>query len=606
MNPASLLSLFSVACLTTALAILIWRRANVGISMSVYLPLLSALVLFDFIASSNFLEQSGLTNVFDPLEDVAEIVFAFLFLLFVNNWRKDRSEARFRDLFKLAPLPLAEAGLDGRIKEVNDLLAEKLRQYFKANLVDIQTVEDWWTLAYPTPEEQKTAKSTWREKVSLALQGDGEIEPQEREITCSDGSKRSVIVSGRIAGHNLLISFFDITARKRVEDEKEILRERMLQSQKLEAIGTLAGGVAHDFNNMLGAIIGHSELMLDGLDPQHEHYEDLCQVLDAARRSTGLTRQLLAFARRQETEASVFDANQAIEDTVKMMRRLIGENIELCWLPGEGPLRVRLDPSQFDQILTNLCVNARDAIADIGKLTVKTKRVTLDEDGASSFPAAVPGDYVLISFSDSGCGMEKETMEHIFEPFYTTKGLGDGTGLGLATVYGIVRQNQGMIEVHSEPGLGTTFNIYLAMHPEEIEKTKKASEGGSRGRGETVLVVEDNPLVLEMSVKMLDRLGYSVLSARTPSQAIELAEDESNQIQLLLTDVVMPEMNGRDLADRVARVRPDLKTLFMSGYAAKIVDLDRGLESGRSFIKKPFSLQSLSSKVREILDTGPE
>ena len=591
-------------CLSVATGVLVWRKSRVALSSSTYLPLLSALVLYDFIVLSNFLEQSSLTNMFDPLEDVAEVVFTFLFLLFVNNWRKDRAEARFRDLFKLAPLPLAEASLDGRIQDVNELLAEKLQEFFGTTIEELQTIENWWSMAYPDQSERDAAKSTWRQSVKKALEKDGVIEAQEREVTCKDGSKRWMIIGGRVVGHNLLISFFDITARKRMEDEKETLRQRMMQSQKLEAIGTLAGGVAHDFNNMLGAIIGYSEMMLHDLEPNHEHYEDLHQILDAGRRSTGLTRQLLAFARKQETVATVFDANRAIEDTVKMMQRLIGENIELSWLPGEGPLRVKLDQSQFDQILTNLCVNARDAITDVGKVTVETRRVNIGEDYISTHPEGIPGEYVLISFSDSGCGMDNETLEHIFEPFYTTKGVGQGTGLGLATVYGVVKQNQGMIDVYSEPGLGTTFNIYLALlTEEETDGGGVGTKEQPRGRGETTLIVEDNPSVLEMSVKMLGQLGYSVLSAATPRQALEVAEDESREIHLLMTDVVMPEMNGRDLAERLTEKRPGLKVLFMSGYAANILDLEKDLKSGQGFIKKPFSLRGLAFKLRESLDS---
>ena len=605
MNPTSLLCLFSAVCQTLAIGLLLRRKSTVPVSQSTYFPLLSALLLYDFIVISNFLEQSGYTAFFDPLEDVAEVVFAFLFLLFVNNWRKDRSEARFRDLFKLAPLPLAEMGLDGRIKEVNDLLAERLQAYFGTTTEEIQTVENWWSLAYPDKGQQTFSRSTWRRLVNHALETDGVIAPQEREVTCADGSKRWIIIGGRVVGHNVLISFFDITDRKRMEDEREIFRDRMLQSQKLEAIGTLAGGVAHDFNNMLGAIIGYSEMMLHDLKPEHEHYEDLHQILDAAKRSTGLTRQLLAFARKQESVATVFDVNQAIEDTLKMMQRLIGENVELSWMPGEGPLRVCLDPSQFDQILTNLCVNARDAIPDVGKITVETRQVSIGDDYLNSHPAGVPGEYALISFSDSGCGMDQETLGHIFEPFYTTKEVGHGTGLGLATVYGVIQQNRGMIDVYSEPGLGTTFNIYLPLlSEEETEAVAVAPKEEPRGRGESILIVEDNPSVLEMSVKMLGRLGYTVLKAATPSQALEVVEDENQEIDLLITDVVMPEMNGRDLAERVSRLRPGISVLFMSGYAANIVRLEKDLEIGRGFIKKPFSLRGLATKLREVLDSN--
>jgi len=394
----------------------------------------------------------------------------------------------------------------------------------------------------------------------------------------------------------------DITERKRAEAEREKLQGQLLQSQKLEAIGILAGGVAHDFNNMLGAITGYAELTLNKMGPTDPFRKNLEKILDAGRRSANLTRQLLAFARKQTIEPILLDLNEAVGAILKMIRRLIGENVELTWLPGADPCTVKMDPSQLDQILINLCVNARDAMGEVGRVTIETAIVSLDEACREAHSYFVPGEYVLLAVSDDGCGMDRETLDHIFEPFFTTKGLGRGTGMGLATVYGIVKQNQGFINVYSEPGKGTTFRIYIPQHAGGVMETKAAvPEDIPLSRGESILIVEDDPTLLEMSTMLLQQLGYTVIPAATPNDAIRIAQQTHPEIHLLITDVIMPEMNGRDLADRLLAIRPKMKLLFMSGYTANVIAHQGVLDKGVNFIQKPFSVKDIAARVREVL-----
>jgi CheY-like chemotaxis protein len=323
----------------------------------------------------------------------------------------------------------------------------------------------------------------------------------------------------------------------------------------------------------------------------------------AAQRSADLTRQLLAFARRQTVAPRVLALNETVADMLKMLRRLIGEDIDLAWMPGEGLWPVKIDPAQIDQILVNLCVNARDAISGVGKVTIETENVTFDEAYCANHAGFILGAYLLLGVSDDGCGMDKETLGRIFEPFFTTKGFGEGTGLGLATVYGIVKQNAGFINVYSEPGKGTSFRIYLPrFEGETAEPQTTRTKETAKGHGETVLLVEDEPAILKMGRAMLERLGYTVLTAGTPNEALRLAEAHPGEIHLLITDVVMPEMNGRDLAVRIRANRPGLRRLFMSGYTANVIAHQGVLDKGVQFIQKPFSIEKLAAKVREAME----
>ena len=374
------------------------------------------------------------------------------------------------------------------------------------------------------------------------------------------------------------------------------------QAQKMEAVGLLAGGVAHDYNNMLTVILGYAELALIKVAPADPLHADLEAICNAARRSVDITRQLLTFARKQTINPVVLDLNQNVENMLNMLRRLIGEDIDLAWLPKAGLWPIKMDPTQLDQILANLCVNARDAITNVGKITIETDNAVFDESYRADHFGCIEGTYVLLTVSDDGCGMTGEVIDQIFEPFFTSKGPGRGTGLGLSTVYGIVKQNNGFINVYSEPEKGTTFKIYLPAYAAEIANIQsKGAAGVTPSNGETVLVVEDEPALLTMTKIMLEKSGYQVLTASTPSEALALAEQHASEIRLVITDVVMPEMNGRDLAKQLQSLYPTLKFLFMSGYTADVIANRGVLDTGVHFIQKPFSMKVLAVRVQDAL-----
>jgi PAS domain S-box-containing protein len=420
----------------------------------------------------------------------------------------------------------------------------------------------------------------------------------ENRYVCKDGSVKWL--SWR-AIYNKDEGITYATARDVTEQKK--LQEQLSQAQKLESVGRLAGGVAHDFNNMLSVILGHVELAQKKVDVTAPLCEHLEQIHKAAERSADIVRQLLAFARKQTVTPRVLDLNETMAGMLKMLRRLIGEDIDLVLLPGEMLWPVKLDSAQIDQILANLCVNARDAIAGVGRITIETENVTFDAGFCAGHKGFVPGEYVMLTVIDDGCGMDRDILKKIFEPFFTTKSLGQGTGLGLATVYGIVKQNNGFIDVYSNPGQGTSFKIYLPRYLGTDEQVSAAGPKESAGRGqETVLMVEDEPAILDLGKQMLELQGYRVLAAGTPGEAIRLAEEHMGEIHLLMTDVVMPEMNGRDLASKLLSLYPGLKRLFMSGYTADAIAHHGVLDEGIHFIQKPFSFDALVAKVREALD----
>jgi len=397
----------------------------------------------------------------------------------------------------------------------------------------------------------------------------------------------------------------DITELKLAQQHNEDLERKFLQAQKMESVGRLAGGVAHDFNNMLGVIIGHAEIAQEKLPANHPVRSELVSITSAAERSAALTQQLLAFARKQTYAPKVIDLNDTVAGMLPMLRRLIGEDIELAWLPGSDGRLVKMDPTQIEQILANLCVNARDAIVDTGKITIETGTAVFDQAYCADHPGFMPGSYVLLAVSDNGSGIPEATLSQVFEPFFTTKEFGKGTGLGLATVYGIVKQNKGFINVYSEVGQGTTFRIYLASHQGEAVAAREEATAVELLRGqERILLVEDEPMLIEMTTIMLERQGYTVLAAATPGEAMRLAQEHGDGIDLLITDVVMPEMNGRELASRIAATVPRLKCLFMSGYTANVIAHHGVLDEGVHFMQKPFSSRELAAKVREVLATG--
>ncbi len=404
-----------------------------------------------------------------------------------------------------------------------------------------------------------------------------------------------------------------LAERRRAEEEREKMQAQLTQAQKLESIGQLAGGLAHDFNNMLGVILGHAELGLLGVRPSDSVYDDLREIQKAAERSADLTGQLLAFARKQTIAPRALDLNAAVDNMYKMLRRLISERIDLDWRPAADLWPGVMDPVPIDQILVNLCVNARDSIEGAGRILVETSNAELDQASCADRPGYVPGEYAVLAVSDTGCGMDRETREKVFEPFFTTKTMGQGTGMGLATVYGIVRQNGGfisvdseiggLIDVYSESGRGTTFRVYLPRNRGRADDGLDVGrEDEIRGGSETVLIVEDEPALLSLGARMLEMLGYKVIAATSPVEAIRLAGRGNETIHLLMTDVVMPGTNGRELAEKIRSLHPDIKCLFVSGYTSNVIGHQGVLDEGVHFIQKPFSMRDLSEVLQQVLE----
>lgn len=512
--------------------------------------------------------------------------------------RLKESESRFRLFADTAPVGVVIADKNQNAVYVSP----KFISLFGYTLQDIPTIGDWMRLAYPDTELRARVYREWHEAVQEARREKREIAPLEYPVTCSDGRVRDIEFRMSTTGDLDFVVFTDITGRKRAESDREKLQEQLFQARKMESIGRLAGGVAHDFNNMLSVILGYTELALGEVQEGSALHGNLREVHNAAMRSAEITRQLLAYARKQTIAPRVLDLNAAIDDLLKMLRRLIGEQVELCWLPGPNLPSVRMDPSQIDQLLVNLCVNARDAIAGTGTIVIETRTERVDEAFCHDRAGLVPGTYLTLSVADNGCGMDGKTIEHLFEPFFTTKELGKGTGLGLSTVYGIVKQNNGYIDVSSQPGRGTRFTIYI---PPELEDRHSAAAGpveqAMRGQGETVLLVEDEAAILKLGSSLLKQLGYKVLQSNGPEGALRLAEDVGAQVALLITDVTMPVMNGRELAARMVERFPNLKTLYMSGYSASVIAEQGVIEEGVNFIQKPFTISELATKVRAAL-----
>ncbi len=421
-----------------------------------------------------------------------------------------------------------------------------------------------------------------------------------REVILESSGTPIVDAQGNFSGYRGISR--DITERKRSEKEQQSLQAQLLQSQKMEVIGRLAGGVAHDFNNMLTVISSYVEMMLCEVDEEHSLYKRLNEVYKATRHSTDLTRQLLTFARKQAVTPKVIDLNATISGALKMLQRLIGEHIQLQWNPAPDLWQVRADTTQIGQVLANLAVNARDAMGDTGNLRIGTCNVTLTPEQCTPLLGLTPGDYVCLRVQDNGCGMNNDIQQRIFEPFFTTKEDGRGTGLGLATVYGIVKQHEGNIQVQSAPGVGTTFSLLL---PRAAAGSGQNSthEATSKPLGtETIVLVEDESAILELATYILEQQGYTVLAAESPVGALEIVEQYRHTIDLLLTDIIMPEMNGRVLAQKVVSLRPNIKVLFMSGYTGDILAHhgDGGIDL--HFIEKPFTSSQLSTRIRAVFD----
>jgi two-component system, cell cycle sensor histidine kinase and response regulator CckA len=511
------------------------------------------------------------------------------------------SQQRLSLLVEQSPLAVIEWNTDFRVVSWNPA-AERIFGYTREEAVGCGLAE----LVVPE-EERLPVKEAWQDVLAKKRDAHSHsikdnLTKAGRLITCEWFNAPLVGADGSVIGLASLVQ--DVTERKLAEEENARLQSQLLQAHKMESVGRLAGGVAHDFNNMLSVILGYTELIKSRLSSHDPLLIDLSTIERAANHSKDITRQLLAFSRSQIIAPKPVNLNDLIGDTQKTLAPLIGEDIDLRFHPAKDLWKIKFDRSQIDQILVNMAVNARDAMPEGGKLTVETANVQLDEVFCGTHLGFVPGDYVLLTMSDSGVGMDKETLSHVFEPFYSTKEVGKGTGLGLATVYGIVKQNGGFINVYSEPGEGTVFKIYIPRIIVEDEAPEKAEEAPVAYGAGTILLVEDDDMVRRITTTMLEAIGYTVLAAETPQDALSLGEDRDRPIDLLITDVVMPGMSGPGLRDRMEAIRPGIKVLFMSGYTSNAI-VHRGvLEEGVYFIQKPFSIKALAEKVRDAMGGG--
>ena len=402
---------------------------------------------------------------------------------------------------------------------------------------------------------------------------------------------------------NIVITHEDITDRIQAEQDREALESQLHQAKKIESIGRLAGGVAHDFNNLIAIISGNVELALTKLASDRPVEKHLLQIKDTATRSAGLTKQLLGFARKQTISPQSLDLNNALEEMLTMLKSLIGEDLELVWSPVKHPLQILIDPTQLDQILTNLVVNARDAMPSQGQLNISTNNIILGEDYTQTHPWCPAGEYVQLRVQDNGCGIPTEIIDHIFEPFYTTKDLGKGTGLGLATIYGIVKQNNGSIDVESLENQGTTVTIYFPQKLSGGDAVSLPTIEPLVPGNESILLVEDDETLLEVAQQILEGLGYHVIATENPVTALSIATAKDERIDLLLTDVIMPKLNGRELAEQIQKIQPQLKILYISGYAADVISTRGLLSKDVQLLQKPFSSVALALKIREVLDS---
>jgi PAS domain S-box-containing protein len=503
------------------------------------------------------------------------------------------SEARFAKLAESGIISIVVGDLTGNAIEANDAFLRMVgysREDLRAGKVR------WRDLA---PVDWQTESDDAFEQ----LKAHGATIPYEKEYIRKDGSRVSVLVGVAQVDESHWIAFMaDLSGQKQTERALRQTEEQLRQAQKMEAVGRLAGGVAHDFNNVLSVILSYSEMMLGDLEPGDAMREDIEEIRNAGRRAADLTRQLLMFSRQQVLETKVVDLNDVLSGMDKMLQRILGEDVEMVSLAAPSLGRVRVDPSSLEHVIMNLVVNARDAMPTGGKLTMETANVVLDWVYAQQHVGVKAGPHVMLAVSDTGIGMDKATMARIFEPFFTTKAKDKGTGLGLSTVFGIVQQSAGSVWVYSEPGKGTTFKVYLPSVDAAVEVAHPQPPTSTLCGSETILLVEDEAQVRVVARGILQRNGYDVLEARNASEAILLCETHPAVIHLLLSDVVMPQMSGPELAKRLAQARPEMRVLCMSGYTDDSIVRHGVLGTEMAYLQKPITPQTLTKKVREVLD----
>jgi PAS domain S-box-containing protein len=552
-----------------------------------------ALTVIAYFSLSNARTQADYRQA---IIHVALFVFVALLICWFNAALRSaqeglrRSEINFRSLVTNAPYGVCRCASTGTLLDVNPALVTMLgygsgTQLVGSNVANLYgDSQQYFILAdyFRSLQKFDGLVAEWRKK---------------------DGSSIIVRLSGRAMRGEKNAIFFELFT----EDvtERRALEQQLRQAQKMEAIGRLAGGIAHDFNNLLMVISGYGEFLLERIGTDPALRAPAQEIANAAERATGLTRQLLAFSRKQMLAPKVMDLNGVVTENLKMLTRLIGEDIDLVMVPGAELGAVKADPGQIEQVIMNLAVNARDAMPHGGKLTIETANVTLDENYARFHAPVKPGEYVMLAISDTGLGMDTETQSHIFEPFFTTKGP-RGTGLGLSTVYGIVKQSEGYIWVYSEHGKGTSFKVYLprVSATGEAVAVQSAVSVSKPGLGdETILIVEDEPNLRRLARQALESQGYAVLDAADGASAIQVSNSHQGPIHLLLTDVIMPGMNGRELALRISSLRPETRVLYMSGYTENAIGHNGTLDEGITLLQKPFTLPALKAKVREVLDT---
>jgi two-component system cell cycle sensor histidine kinase/response regulator CckA len=509
------------------------------------------------------------------------------------------SNNKFSSVFEQAAVGVARVGLDGAWLEVNKKLCA-IVGYSQ----EVLLAKNFQGMTHPDDlaMDQTAYKQLINQEIST-------YSSEKRYFNATSDIVWVKVTKSLVRDSNNAPDYFiaiieDITKQKNEEAKQLSLTEQLHQAQKTEAIGNLAGGIAHDFNNMLGVILGQAELAMNKLEPSHPLVKHIEAITKAATHSAKLTRQLLTFARKQNIEPKVLNLNGSVSAMIDMLKRLIGESIQLSWKPTQELWPVKVDPTQIDQVLVNLCINARDAISGSGIISISVSNCSFDESDSSTNTQNIPpGDYVKLTVSDDGCGMDEATISHIFEPFYTTKAPGLGTGLGLSFTFGAVKMNDGFIKVVSQPGQGTTFNTYFQRVDDAEDCEAKITQALPYQATETILLVEDEEMLLEIETAMLENSGYTVLAAPTGDVAEALLRQHLCDIDLLVTDVIMPEINGIDLAAKLKTLCPKLKVLFMSGYAAGALGKQANFEEGAHFLQKPFSIEALTTKVREVLNT---